>query len=567
MTPPYTTSTIDARQDSPYWSRLDTAQAYADFSDPVDPPFSQRQYAEQHGIPRSTLGYWLRQPAPAGVDPQLVAFFRCPCGYSFLCHLVLALLLVFHQQNPCGIRQIGLFLELLGLDRFVGSSYGALYSLDVWLQQNLILFGKEERQRLAAAMKVTGIVKDIGLCLDENFHNPLICLVGIEPVSNFIVVEVYGDRRDSVTWAGVVRTGLEGLPVALVYLTSDQASGLICCAQTELEVHHHPDLQHLQSNLLKPILLPLARPISQAEKDLEKLKEKELRLEQADQKKPGSLTIEMCLAHIETESQAQEDLKVARQHLEAAVAEIREVSRVYHPFDRETAQPVTPEQMQTRLNEPLQRLQEVVEEARLGERARQAVPKAQAGWVVLLVGCVAWYWTLTRQKVEKLDLSEEAEQAVLQSLIAGYYWEMASAKEKDPDQRKRLVEMAEQLKEKAWAEGGPLAGLNAAQKKEVEAVARACAELFQRSSSCVEGRNGKLSLFHHGQTRLSEQRLQALTVVHNYVVRREDGTTAAERFFGHKQRDVFTWLLQRMPNLPHPAAKRRKPPDEEPVAA
>jgi hypothetical protein len=33
--------------------------------------------------------------------------------------------------------------------------------------------------------------------------------------------------------------------------------------------------------------------------------------------------------------------------------------------------------------------------------------------------------------------------------------------------------------------------------------------LFARSSSCVEGRNGRLALFHHGQTRLSAGRLNA----------------------------------------------------------
>jgi hypothetical protein len=93
-------------------------------------------------------------------------------------------------------------------------------------------------------------------------------------------------------------------------------------------------------------------------------------------------------------------------------------------------------------------------------------------------------------------------------------------------------------------------------KEAVQRVARECVGLFSRSSSCVEGRNGRLSLFHHGQTYLSEKRLQTLTVIHNYVVRREDGTTAAERFFGKKQRDAFSWLLQRMPDLPRPAAKR-----------
>ena len=58
-----------------------------------------------------------------------------------------------------------------------------------------------------------------------------------------------------------------------------------------------------------------------------------------------------------------------------------------------------------------------------------------------------------------------------------------------------------------------MAALAEEQKKEVDRVARECAGLFQRSSSCVEGRNGRLSLFHHGQGKLSDKRLQSLTVV------------------------------------------------------
>jgi hypothetical protein len=57
---------------------------------------------------------------------------------------------------------------------------------------------------------------------------------------------------------------------------------------------------------------------------------------------------------------------------------------------------------------------------------------------------------------------------------------------------------------------------------------------------------------------LREQRLKALTVMHNYVVRRADGSTAAERFFGVKQRDAFAYWLERLPDLPRPAAKRPK---------
>ena len=93
-------------------------------------------------------------------------------------------------------------------------------------------------------------------------------------------------------------------------------------------------------------------------------------------------------------------------------------------------------------------------------------------------------------------------------------------------------------------------------RERVRRVSKEMVGLFARSSSCVEGRSGRLALFHHGQTRLSAGRLKALTVVHNYRTERDDGTTAAERFFGKKPRDVFDWLLARLPDLPRPVAKR-----------
>jgi Family of unknown function (DUF6399) len=562
MTPSQPMPDSATRPASAYWSRMDTAQAYAAFSDPSCPPCSQREYARQQNIPRSTLGHWLRRDFPDHLDQELVAFFSRPVGQAFLRRLVLALLLTFHQRNPCGLRPIGSFLELVELDHFVGSSYSALYRLDQHLQSDLALFAQQERLRLAPGLTE----KDITLCLDEHFHGPQNCLVAIEPVSNFILLETYRDQRDSTTWAAVLAEGCAGLPVHIVALTSDQASGLVCCALKELEVLHHPDLMHLQQNLGKSLLLPLARPIQQAQKDLEKAKQKAERLEQAEEKRPDSVSLEAMIEVGRAELQAQENGEQGQERLEQAVDQIREVSFVYHPFDRETGQPVTCEQMKSKLSGPVEQLRKVVEEAGLGERAHQAVEKA-SGWVVVLVGCLAWFRSRTDASVEKLGLSEEAQRLVQECLLPSYYWEMASARENIPEERKRQKELAKQLREKAWAKGGALAALPEEEKKEVERVARECAGLFCRSSSCVEGRNGRLSLFHHGQTRLSEKRLKALTAVHNYVVRRADGTTAAERFFGQKQRDAFSWLLDRLPELPQPAAKRRLRPSQQGAAA
>jgi len=80
----------------------------------------------------------------------------------------------------------------------------------------------------------------------------------------------------------------------------------------------------------------------------------------------------------------------------------------------------------------------------------------------------------------------------------------------------------------------------------LEKAAEECAQIFQRSSSCVEGRNAQLSLRHHGIHRLSNQCLKAQTIVHNYYTRNRDGTTPAERFFNSKHTDLFEWLLEKM---------------------
>jgi len=52
--------------------------------------------------------------------------------------------------------------------------------------------------------------------------------------------------------------------------------------------------------------------------------------------------------------------------------------------------------------------------------------------------------------------------------------------------------------------------------------------------------------------------LKALTVIHNYVITRRDGTTAAERFSGKKHEDLFAHLVAVTPPPARPRVRRRK---------
>ena len=69
---------------------------------------------------------------------------------------------------------------------------------------------------------------------------------------------------------------------------------------------------------------------------------------------------------------------------------------------------------------------------------------------------------------------------------------------------------------------------------------------FQRTSSAVEGRNGALARMNHSQRSIPLKRLKALTVIHNFGIQRQDGTTAAERLFDRQFPDLFEWIVERM---------------------
>ena len=90
MTPPQSTDPTDPRTDPFRHDHQRIASVFDHFGS-SHPHASQRHFAKQHDIPRSTLGSWLRQPDPDGLHPDLVAFFRSTCGLALLRRIVLAL--------------------------------------------------------------------------------------------------------------------------------------------------------------------------------------------------------------------------------------------------------------------------------------------------------------------------------------------------------------------------------------------------------------------------------------------------------------------------------------------
>jgi uncharacterized protein DUF6399 len=130
-------------------------------------------------------------------------------------------------------------------------------------------------------------------------------------------------------------------------------------------------------------------------------------------------------------------------------------------------------------------------------------------------------------------------------------------------QGKHLVSMSckssLRLRTSLFAPGGTLSVLPPAAQDRLKQEASKLAEVFQRSSSNVEGRKGYLSLRNHQLRGLDHPRKRAcLTANHNFFLTRADGTTAAERFFGQKPRSMFAAILAAVEIPPAPLSPPRR---------
>ena len=120
------------------------------------------------------------------------------------------------------------------------------------IEEVILDYGVSQGRHLASQMTPQSITA----CEDETFH-PQVCLVSIEPVSDFILLEVYCQGRDATSWTTQLTTALEGLPVEVVQVTSDEAKGLLAHAREGLGAHHSPDLFHVQHEVSKATSLSL----------------------------------------------------------------------------------------------------------------------------------------------------------------------------------------------------------------------------------------------------------------------------------------------------------------------
>jgi transcriptional regulator with XRE-family HTH domain len=543
--------------------RDEIAEKLKKYEEIAQRPLSQRQIAGEIGVPRSTLQRWLKNKENIQSDPEVISFLESPAGLKFLHQIVVSAEFTFSEVGCGSVRLMQTFIEKGGLAPFVAHSYG--HERDrLEKMQNLIgEFGDEERERLVPLMPP----KDINVVEDETFH-PEICLVGMEPVSNFIFIEEYAESRDGKTWTSTMKPGMKDLKVTVIQAGGDGASGLLKHAKEGLCAHHAPDIFHVLYDISKGMGAPLAAKIRKAavlQKEAKQTVEAWTKNKDEYQKNclndsnnfllGYSEELEAVIAEVKNEEkEAQEALIQAERHKEEYRSAIRAISNAYHPCDLETGLIKNPEIFKKDANKAYEVIEEIAAEAGLSDASFKLIKKSKK-MIKGLVATLAFFFVYIRSYIKSCDLSNEHEQLVFERLMPTLYIGIAGKKARKSEQRKKLLERSKQLLDEIYETPGWM-GLRECEKAKFTDCAKHCAQMFLRSTSCVEGRNGQLSLRHHNFHALGKRKIKALTVIHNFYIKRKDGTSAAERFFCNKPNDLFNYLIE---NMPLPARPKQYP--------
>jgi DNA-binding XRE family transcriptional regulator len=519
---------------------------------------SQRQAAKSIGVTRSTVQHWEKYQRKRTLDPEVDALFAKEKGSQFLHQLMLAAEFTFSQLGGVGIRLLEIFYAQSQLDQVAACSYGAIQKRLKNMESKLIEFSQQQEQKLVEKMPKD---KAITACLDETFPQG-IYLVAMDPDSNFIILEEDAAKRDCETWNNALQKRLDALPIKVVQVTSDQAAALVKYTEQCLGAHHSPDLFHVQQDVSKATAFPLKSRIKtatlaaeEASSEVDDLK----RTQQASAacpNKPVGRPVDYQ-ARITTAEQEKEQALEQQKKAEGWRDSVRQANRslgeVYHPFDLNTGKRRTPKNLQRSLNNAFDQIGTNADEANLSENSHKLIEKARR-MIDPMVSTLTFFWSFVAAIIASLGLAKELQAVFRNILLPATYIGMCALKAPSAELKHQRLEFSKILF-KQLEDNEHWCLLPEDQKTKAIKQARQCASLFQRSSSNVEGRNGQLSLKHHIYKGMGQRKLAALTVVHNYFIRRMDGTTAAERFFEYPPDDLFAWLLK---NTDYPAIPAKK---------
>jgi len=272
-----------------------------------------------------------------------------------------------------------------------------------------------------------------------------------------------------------------------------------------LGAHHSPDRFHVQHELSQAVTAPLtgtqraaAKAVAQAEETLKRVHEP-LANPNGEPAKRGPGRPPKATPGLE---QAAQDVALAHhehQRLtgqrEQVTQSMRAIGHAYHCVDLERGVRRNGKLIAGDIEQHIATMRTIAQQEGLSETCLERIAQAERG-VPKMQATIAFVSGYVRQQGRQLALAQTASYAMHAHLIPSYDLERVASTRTVPQGEPRRA-LAERLRTPLFAPGGALSHLPLAEPSQLKAEATKLADVFQRSSSHVEGRNGDLSLRNH----------------------------------------------------------------------
>ncbi len=500
---------------------------------------SIRKIAEATGIAKSSV-HRHQQAIIRRNQYAESEFWETAAGGQWLRLLVLGTIYTFGIKCGIGVETMSEFFYLLQLPIQVGVSPSALHKLEVEVRERILQYQQQQQSILGQSQ--TAI--EICAAADETaFEQDVLVLMDLS--SGYILVEEEVENRQYQTWLDKAQTALTQVGVRVRSLVSDRAPALIKLALEGFECPSIADLFHPLWDLSKSVGAALSRQLTQANQKLVSAQQRLVQLTAlAKETTAQQQLMEQLQAQCEFVQSGQQTYHRLRQQLTLTV----------HPFALSDGGFKTTTEIQAQLEQVLLKLETLQHQHQL-TKADSALNKFRQQIPALAVGVNTWWHRVQHSLVlEKLDAP--LTNWLLGQVLPALYWQHQVGKTKSRS-LKRIYLRAQRRAHRALLNHAFTATLVDGQFRHWQDWARCMVRHFHRASSAVEGRNGYLSQRHHVQRGFWRNYLPVLTVIHNFDLKRSDGTTAAQRLFGRQFPNLLTWVVERMGELPRPRISKK----------
>jgi len=433
-----------------------------------------------------------------------------------------------------GAGKLSTFFKLIRIQDHVGVSEGALRTRMLQMELLLPEFQATCEQN-ANQQKRKAVV-----AMDETFFGDFLILVLMDLSSGYLLLEDISDDRRFETWYAKTNPRLEALGIEVSHAISDRAKALIKLAVTGFECDSGADLFHAQQDLSRWQGPKFARQLSTAEKQV-------IMTQAAEEKAPEAATEAELQDLKEGSLNARKDADQARQVQSTYHENLQGVSDALHPFSLLDNSPNDTKKVEEGLENRAKAFEHLAHEQAIDDK--KDVMKKFRNQIKPLAVSVGFWWLWVSETLQGFAVDKDLGNWLTTTLLPVVYWHQQLHKTQNSRCRENY--------RKAWTQANHAlqahpfsATLPDSEIQRWLTWAEWMVRQFHRSSSAVEGRNGCLAQLYHNGRGLTPQRLRALTVIHNYGLKHEDGTTAAMRLFGTEHPDMFFWLLEQMGELP-----------------